>query len=127
MYNKPLILTNDDMAEGVYAASGCFTVTWNIHQRPEVGRGDYRIQVNAKHSASHTCTEQYLTITFNQTVTFKECGAASIDGSASGTVIRLTRRNFANGNDNIGFGDVVVESDAWLSVISMVMKDNGMN
>lgn len=127
MYNKPMILTNSDLAEGVYAASGCFTVVWNTHQRPENGRGDYRIQVNAQHSASHTCSEQYLVITFNQPVVFKECGAAIIDSSASGTSLRLVRRNHCNGNDNIGFGDVVVESDPGLEVVSMVVTDNGTN
>lgn len=127
MYNKPMILTNSDLAEGVYAASGCFTVTWNMHQRPETGRGDYRIQVNAQHSASHTCSEQYLVITFNQPVVFKECGAAIIDSSTSGTSLRLVRRNHCNGNDNIGFGDVVVESDPGLEVVSMVVTDNGTN
>lgn len=44
-YKKPVVVGCDDVAEGVYAASGCYTVTTNIHQRPEFGRGDYRIQV----------------------------------------------------------------------------------
>lgn len=53
-YKKPVVVGCDDVAEGVYAASGCYTVTTNIHQRPEFGRGDYRIQVNARHDTSHT-------------------------------------------------------------------------
>ena len=40
-YKKPVVVGCDDVAEGVYAASGCYTVTTNIHQRPEFGRGDY--------------------------------------------------------------------------------------
>ena len=46
-YKKPVVVGCDDVAEGVYAASGCYTVTTNIHQRPEFGRGDYRSQVKA--------------------------------------------------------------------------------
>lgn len=38
-YKKPVVVGCDDVAEGVYAASGCYTVTTNIHQRPEFGRG----------------------------------------------------------------------------------------
>ena len=33
-YKKPVVVGCDDVAEGVYAASGCYTVTTNIHQRP---------------------------------------------------------------------------------------------
>ena len=38
-YVKPVVLVNEELAEGVYAASGsdCYTVTTNIHQRPETG------------------------------------------------------------------------------------------
>ena len=56
------------MAEGVYAASGCYTASAYIHQTPENGRGDYRIQVNGKHNADHTKEAQVLTISFNQNV-----------------------------------------------------------
>ena len=44
-YSKPTIFVNDEDSEGVYAASGCYSITVNIHQKPQNGRGDYRIQV----------------------------------------------------------------------------------
>ena len=53
-YVKPVISLDEGMAEGVYAASGCYTASAYIHQTPENGRGDYRIQVNGKHNADHT-------------------------------------------------------------------------
>lgn len=31
-YKKPVVVGCDDVAEGVYAASGCYTVTTNIHR-----------------------------------------------------------------------------------------------
>ena len=70
-YERPIIAINDETTEGVYAASGdgCYTVTTNIHQKPETGRGDYRIQVNGKHQADHSSESQTLTLNFNQTVT----------------------------------------------------------
>jgi len=63
-YMKPVLLTSDELAEGVYLASGdgsgCYTTTAYIHQTPQTGRGDYRIQVNAVHNADHTKEAQQL-------------------------------------------------------------------
>ena len=73
-YMKPVLLTSDELAEGVYLASGdgsgCYTTTAYIHQTPQTGRGDYRIQVNAVHNADHTKEAQQLNISFNQPVTY---------------------------------------------------------
>lgn len=41
-YTKPIVTIDSGMAEGVYAASGCYTASAYIHQTPENGRGDYR-------------------------------------------------------------------------------------
>lgn len=68
-YKKPVISIDNGLAEGVYAASGCYSTTAYIHQTPRTGRGDYRIQVNGKHSSDHTKESQILTISFNQNVT----------------------------------------------------------
>ena len=55
-YMKPVVIVNSEVSEGVYAASGsadeCYTVNAYIHQRPQLGRGDYRIQVNGRHEAA---------------------------------------------------------------------------
>ena len=44
-YMKPVVIVNSEVSEGVYAASGsadeCYTVNAYIHQRPQLGRGDY--------------------------------------------------------------------------------------
>ena len=48
-YSKPVVTIDIDLAEDVYAASRCYTVSAYIHQKPETGRGDYRIQVNGQH------------------------------------------------------------------------------
>ena len=75
-YMKPVVIVNSEVSEGVYAASGsadeCYTVNAYIHQRPQLGRGDYRIQVNGRHEAAdgHHSGQQVLTMNFNQPVTY---------------------------------------------------------
>lgn len=125
-YEKPIVLANEDVAEGVYAASGdCYTVTAYIHQSPETGRGDFRIQVNGVHAAvdGHHSGAQVLTLYFNQAVTYKGSNGTLTGGDGTSSIsISYTYHN--NGNDNIGLGDVIVESDAGLSVSGAVLSCN---
>ena len=39
-YAKPVVTVDNGLAEGVYAASGCYTASAYIHQTPEPGRED---------------------------------------------------------------------------------------
>ncbi len=130
IYERPIVLANEELAEGVYAASGaaaggdCYTVTANIHQTPEGGREDYRIQVNAQHNATHHSTAQELTISFNQPVNYSFCngnGASLKSGDGTATlVISLSYHN--NDTDNIGFGDLAVTSGPGLAITSVAMS-----
>ena len=123
-YEKPTVMLTDGIAEGVYMASGdggnggdCYTVTAYVHQQPETGRGDYRIQVNAVHAAadSHHSGEQILTLTFNQDVEYVGSNGTYVSGSGTNTIdIKYNYHN--NGNDNIGLGDVIVKSNAGLTM-----------
>lgn len=127
MYEKPIISVDTEMAEGVYAASGadsagCYDATAYIHQTPETGRGDYRIQVNGKHHADHTREVQVLTISFNQNVTYVSGGAGLISGNGT-TTLKVRLSYHQNPNDNIGFGDLVVTSDAGLSITGVSITD----
>lgn len=123
-YEKPIVLSNEDLAEGVYAASGvpgsgadCYTVTAYIHQTPETGRGDFRIQVNAVHAAldDHHSGKQVLVLYFNQAVTYKGSNG-TLDGGDGTASISIAYAYHNNAYDNVGLGDVIVESDAGLSV-----------
>ena len=123
-YSKPMVIVDQGLAEGVYAASGtgCYTVTAKIHQTPQTGRGDYRIQVNGHHNADHTKESQVLTISFNQNVTYVSGGAGLSSGDGTPTLtIRLSYHQ--NPTDNIGFGDLVVTSDAGLSITGVSISD----
>ena len=123
MYNKPIIIANGDLAEGVYAASGdCYTASAYIHQKPENGRGDYRIQVNGQHHADHTKETQWLHISFNQPVTYS--GSQGTLESGDGTTSLTIRYNYhQNPNDNIGLGDLIVVSDPGLAVTAVSISD----
>lgn len=133
-YKKPLLIINEGFAEGVYAASGdtvsdadsdCYTATASIHQKPETGRGDYRIQVNGVHAASngHHSGEQHLFLSFNQSVTYVTSNGELTSGDGT-SCIEIKYNYHNNGNDNIGLGDVVVKSEPGLSVSSATLTCN---
>lgn len=123
-YVKPVISLDEGMAEGVYAASGagCYTASAYIHQTPETGRGDYRIQVNGKHIADHTKEAQVLTISFNQNATYVSGGAGIISGNGT-TTLKIRLGYHQNPTGNIGFGDLVVTSDAGLAITGVSITD----
>jgi hypothetical protein len=122
MYRKPVIMTAEDLAEGVYLASGCYTATANIHQRPETGRGDYRIQVDGQHHADHTKDKQLLTISFNQPVTYSSSNGQLVSGSGTTTLV-ISYSFHQNPTDNIGLGDLVVQADPGLEITSVRITD----
>ena len=117
-YEKPMIL-NMGTYEGVYAASGdgdCWVVEAYIHQWPETGREDYRIQTNGYHdNTDNHYSNIQITYHFNQVVTFSFCNGGTLVGSATGTTITIERNiGTKNAHENLGLGDVVVTSDAGL-------------
>ena len=91
--------------------SKCYTCNAHINQRPEVGRDDYRIQVNAQHHGDHTCNEQILTMVFNHPATFINCSNGSLHGPNNKSEIKVKLRYHNNPNDNIGMGDFTVKSN----------------
>jgi len=127
-YERPVVIATCDLAEGVYAASGgsdCYTATYNMHQKPQEGRGDYRIQVNASHAAGdqHHSGEQVLVISFNQPVVYSGSNGTLVSGDGTNTLqIRYNYHN--NAVDNIGLGDVIVNADQGLGVTGCYLTCN---
>lgn len=125
-YVKPAVLANEDISEGIYTASGdCYTVTTRIHQKPETGRGDYRIQVNATHAAGddHHSGEQTLILSFNQSVKYVGSNGSLAGGDGTARIsINYSYHN--NAYDNIGLGDVIVKANAGLAVTGAVLTCN---
>lgn len=121
-YEKPTILQSSEFAEGVYMASGCYTANANIHQRPETGRGDYRIQVNGSHDADHTKEKQWLHISFNLPVTYSSSQGTLVSGDGTNT-LEIEYTYHQNPTDKIGLGDLVVQADDGLEITSVSITD----
>lgn len=131
-YEKPLVLSNEDVAEGVYAASGvsagggdCYTVEVYFHQGMEEGRQDYRMQVNGVHAAAddHHSGQQTLILSFNQPVEYVSSNG-TLAGGDNTTSISINYNYHNNGNDNIGLGDVVVKSEPGLACSGAILTCN---
>lgn len=121
-YAKPVVTVDNGLAEGVYAASGCYTASAYIHQTPQTGRGDYRIQVNGQHKADHSKEAQVLTISFNKNVTYVSGGAGLISGNDTPTLeVKLSYHQ--NPTDTIGLGDLVVTADTGLEITGVSITD----
>lgn len=120
-YEKP-IMAITEQSEGIYIASGCYTTTATIYQRPETGRGDYRIQINGVHKSDHTKESQILTISFNIPVEYVDSNGNLISGNGS-TVLQIKLDYHQNPNDNIGMGGLIVKADSGLSVVSVNITD----
>ncbi len=121
-YEKPVVLVNEELSEGVYAASGCYTVTTRVHQEIQNGRGDYRIQIDGKHVADHTKEKQTLTISFNMPVEYKSSNGTLV-GLGSGTTLVIDYAYHQNPTDNVGLGDLIVVADPGLQVTSVKLTD----
>lgn len=123
-YEKPVIKINEELSEGIYAASGtgCYTVNAYITQIPQIGRGDYRIQLNAIHNADHTNNSQTLTISFNQSVSYVSSNGELIYGNNTDTLM-IEFSYWQNGLDNIGLGELVVVSEENLNIKNVRLTD----
>ena len=123
-YTKPIVIPSNDFAEAVYMDSGdaCYIASAYIHQAPETGRGDYRIQVDGKHYSSHTKEAQWLYINFNLPVKYKSSNGSLEAGDGSNTLI-IKYNYHQNPTDNIGLGDLVVEADQGLAITNIKITD----
>lgn len=129
-YVKPIVLANDELNEGVYAAgSGCFDVTSWIENTPENGRGYYVIKTRAKHNATdgHHSSEQYLTVKFNQVVTdwmtYVPQFVEYVSGKGTDTIV-VKYIYHQNAGDNIEYADFNVWSEPGLAIKSASLTCN---
>ena len=104
--------------------SSCYTCTAKINQRPETGRDDFRIQINAQHHGDHTCDQQILTVVFNYPVTFISCSNGRINAANNTAHIQVKLNYHNNQNDNIGMGDFIVKcSKRDLEILECYIND----
>lgn len=126
-YEKPVVLVNEDVTEGVYAASGCYSTTWTKHQVVQNGRINYKFQINAVHNAEHTCNKQRWTVTFSTAVDgVEETNGDTSSVTGIGTnVIQYYTGYWNNEEDNIGAGNLTVTTpgDVDVDIIKIVVED----
>lgn len=126
-YERPVILANSELAEGVYAASGesCYTASAVITQKPETGRQNYCIHMEGQHHADNHCNQwQQAVISFNQSVTYVS-SQGTLVGSATGTTLTIQYNYHQNANTNIGLSDLYVESADGLAITNFYITDDG--
>ncbi len=131
-YIPPSIIPNEELTEGVYASSGCWTINARQHQTNlDVGRNNYCFQIDAKHAnVSGHGTTYTITITFDHPVVFDSSGSVQYSSGNGTNTLILSRTNGAtNPNENIGLGDLYVKyagtgtSPVSLRIVSIFMTD----
>lgn len=115
-YERPVVMINEELAEGVYAASGfnngdCYTVRYTIVQEPEVGQDCYVVQFDADHSPEdqHHSTGQLMQIVFNVPVTYVASNGVLVSGDGTNTL--LVKFDYHNNSyeTGIGYGNLYVK------------------
>lgn len=94
-YERPLVVVNEALAEGIYANSGlvgmdssCFNESHWIGGTPYDGYPYYDVYVSVQHNATadqHTSAVQIVTVTFNQPVNCVEVNMGSVLGNTNGS------------------------------------------
>ena len=134
---KNFIFEVDDMAEGVYMASGaagdgdCFIVKHNRvqNQSPKKYGADYRVHFDAHHQAGdkHKSATQRLTITFNLPVQYVMCdapGGVLVTGDGTNTLV-LDLAFDLNHHEDMNFDHLYVNADPGLAVTNVTVVDTG--
>ena len=108
MYNKPLILTNDDMAEGVYAASGNPASSGSSYSLSLRNADDWNgvkdYDITFINNTSNAMSSITVTVKVNGTVTSI---GGNVTGVINGTTADVTFNNYGNGIEANGtYGNI---------------------
>lgn len=134
-YEKPVVVINEEIAEGVYAASGamtvgCWTATGAGRQESVTARTDWRFQVDGYHIDEAHAAKVYITFVFDKEISEATFSGYTSQGIASKTVVfELT--NLAGGvNPNESFGGaalnvVTVNPETAVTLESVTITDGG--
>ncbi len=132
MYQKPTILVNSDLQEGVYAASGaaasCFSGSAVIDSTPQQnGSPYYELWLTGTHSGDHYSNGCQYIISFNQNVTFFDMDGEGT-GSSNGSILTVNYDTSARAikpSENVGHGRVRVTAGDNLEIIGVQMIETG--
>lgn len=97
-YEKPIVLANEDIAEGVYAASGsadCWSVAAYSVQDWNGSHNVFEVDITHSDSVEHISTASTVTLAFNNALT-DAYTENNWDCSYSGNTVTVTRESHAN-------------------------------
>ncbi len=115
-YEKPIVLANSELSEGVFAASGGYqgspdyNINAYVHQQTETGRQDYRVQVGGTYNNSsdeNNNSNHVLVVQFDQPVEIVGCGYECYLGENNTVCIKYPTG--ANSSADFGLGDLIVK------------------
>lgn len=102
-YERPIVMINEDLAEGVYAASGagqgsneCWTIYVKRDQEDAGGYSTYRLYCDHSTALQHISVATTMTITFCTAIEKAEYEDASVSVSVSGNSVTLSRECHGN-------------------------------
>lgn len=97
-YTKPMILVNDDLAEGVYAASGDVIessgFSYSDLQLLEQWDGNKKYGISFHNDTDKKVDKVAVTLKANGAVTFV---GGNVTGSVSGSTVTIVCNNYGNG------------------------------
>lgn len=126
-YIKPVLILNEELAEGVFSASGdvnCYEFYSRIVQTPQLGNEVYTIQIDGRHNAQdgHHSSARTLTIHFNFPVVYVDGNASDVKENGNSLTLTFTDgvggAYHNNAIDNIGLGQVKVAAQEGLAIIN---------
>lgn len=115
-YEKPIVMINEDMAEGVYAASGgdCWTGTFQTENKWNGKGHEFRILLTHSNNLKHISTYCTVKVTFSSNITeVPETINCTVDEIGSNYVIvtRHAHGNSYNSGDTADFAVTVYTGD----------------
>lgn len=104
-YEKPVVISVEDAAEGIYMSSGsvieetedatCWTLTTEKTQTiPHEGKANFRIKAEHSNSAIHISQKTTITLVFNRPIT--NANFEGFDVKVNGATVVLTRESHGN-------------------------------
>lgn len=99
-YEKPIVLANDEVAEGVYAASGageadCWTITAYSVQDWDGANHVFEVRIVHSDAVQHISTASTATLTFSAALTDAHT-ESNFSCSCSGNTVTVVRASHAN-------------------------------
>lgn len=109
-YEKPVVLANEDVAEGVYAASGagsadCWTVSPYSVQDWNGSHHVFEVRIVHSDAVQHISTASATTLTFSSPLTdaYTESNFSCSFSGSTATVVRTSHANAYQSGDNATF------------------------